>query len=307
MNPYFEADRVAVLEPTLREVAERFLQPLLERGQGDLADEWARHLPIRAVCAFLRVPEQDADWLQARVTQYVTAITTHRDAAERLNGELDDFARRLVAKRRAEPIDARLDIVSGLLEQGIAGQAADDEVVAGFVRGLLVAADRSTTHGISAAAVHLARDPVLQELLRSHLERLPDAIEEFLRLYAPSHATARTATRDLEIRGCPIKRGEVVAMVWMAANRDPEVFPDPDDFDMDRRPNRHVAFGHGIHKCAGQTLARLQLRVALEVLLARTRHFEVVGPTPFQTWPEYGPRALPARLVPRESAHTRSE
>ena len=298
MNPYFEPERVAVLEPTLRKVAEAFLQPLLERGEGDLAEEWARHLPIRAVCAFLRVPEEDADWLQQRITQYVAAITRDRHEASEINAELDEYARRLVAQRRAAPIDARLDIVSGLLKEGIAGEAVDDEMLAGFVRGLVVAADRSTTHGISTAVLHLARDRSVQDELRAKPERIPEGVEEFLRLYSPSHATARTATRDVEIRSCRINQGAVVAMVWMAANRDPAIFAEPDTFDMSRPSNRHVAFGHGIHKCAGQTLARLQLRVALEVLLARTRSFEVIGPTPFRTWPEYGPRELPARITP---------
>ncbi|MBI2756548.1 MAG: cytochrome P450 [Chloroflexi bacterium] len=299
MNPYFEVDRVALLEPTLREVAARFLQPLLDRGAGDLAEEWARHLPIRAVCALLRVPEGDAEWIQSRSRRYVASIASDPETANRLSGELDDYARRLVATRRASPIDAHLDIVSGLLEQGIGGRPVGDEVVASFVRGLIVAADRSTTHGISNGALHLARDPRLQEYLRQHPGRLPDAIEELVRLYAPSHATARTATRDVELGGCPIKQGDPVALVWMAANRDPEVFPDPDTFDMDRRPNRHVGFGHGIHKCGGQTVARLQLRVALEVLLGSTSHFEVVGPVAYQTWPEYGPNQLPVRLVQR--------
>lgn len=297
MNPYFEADRVAVLEPTLREVAERFLQPVLERGHGDLVQEWAQHLPIRAVCAFLRVPEEDAVWIQSRSSRYVAAISRDPAEAGRWSGELDDYARRLVAARRAAPIDTRLDIVSGLLASGVGGQEADDEVVASFVRGLIVAADRSTQHGISNAALHLARDSELQQYLRAHPERLPDAVEEFVRLYAPSHATARTATRDTQIRGCPIKQGDPVAMVWMAANRDPEAFPDPDTFNLDRRPNRHLGFGHGIHKCGGQSVARLQMRVALEVLLARTSHFAVDGPVSFQTWPEYGPHKLPVRLT----------
>lgn len=297
MNPYFEADRVARLEPTLRQVAARNLEPLLERGRGDAAEEYARHLPIRAVCAFLGVPEADADWIQARSTRYVRLLPTDPEAAASLSAELDDYARRLVAARRRAPIDVDLDIVSGLLARGVGGRPVDDEIVASFVRGLLVAADRSTTHGISSGIFHLAAHPSLQAQLRREPERLPDAIEEFVRLYAPSHATARTATRPVTIRGRSIGQDEVVAMVWMAANRDPVVFRDPDVCRLDRRPNRHVGFGHGIHKCAGQTVARLQLRVALSELLARTGEFTLDGPVPFTTWPEHGPTTLPIRLT----------
>lgn len=298
MNPYFEVERVAVLEPTLRQLAARYLDLLIAKGRGDAMDEFARRLPIRAICAFLRTSEQDAEWIQARSGKYVEAISADdRAAASALSGELDQYARRFVAKRRTAPLDPNLDIVTGMFAATIEGKPIDDEIIAGFVRGLIVAADRSTSNGIGSSIMHLAMHLDLQNQLRREPARIPDALEEFVRLYAPSHATARTATRDVEIGGQTIHTGEVVAMVFLAGNRDPEVFARPDEFILDRKPNPHLGFGHGVHKCGGQSLARLQLRIALEELLARTTSFELDGTISFTTWPEYGPKTLPIRLT----------
>ena len=298
MNPYFETERVVVLEPTMRQLAVRYLEPLVAKGRGDAMDEYARCLPIRAICAFLQTSEQDADWIQARSSKYVEAISADdRASASGLSGELDEYARRFVAKRRTAPLDPHLDIVSGMFLASIDGKPIDDEIIAGFVRGLIVAADRSTSNGIGSSIMHLAKDQELQSYLRRNPSRLPDAIEEFVRLYAPSHATARTATHDVEIGGKMIRAGEVVAMVFLAGNRDPQVFDCPDELDLNRHPNSHLGFGHGVHKCAGQSLARLQLRIALEELLQCTANFELNGAVAFNTWPEYGPKTLPIRLT----------
>ncbi len=298
MNPYFEAERVAVFEPAITEIAVRYLDVLIAKGSGDAMSEFAQLLPIRALCAFLHTGEDDAEWIQARSSRYVEAIAADdRKKAERLSGELDEYARSLVALRKHSPLDPEADIITGLLSAQIEGQRLDDEVIAGFVRGLIVAGDRSTSNGIGSSILHLATHPALQEQLRKEPARIPDAIEEFLRLYAPSQATARTATRDVEIGGRTIRAGEVVAMAFLAGNRDPEAFPNPDECILERKPNRHLGFGHGVHKCAGQSLARLQLRVALEELLGKTSGFELRGPVTFNTWPEYGPKSLPLRLI----------
>jgi len=298
MNPYFEEGRVAHLDPVLRQVADRFLQPILARGHGDAVTEYAQHLPIRMLCAFLGAPEEDATFIQERSVRYVHAITQDDSAtAKALSGELDEYARRLVVARKAAPLDPEQDIISGLLVSKINNQPIEDEVIAGFVRGLIVAGDRSTANGISSSILHLATHPDLQEQLRREPALVPTAVEEMVRLYAPSHATARTATHDTTIGGKTIKTGEVVAMVFLAGNRDPEVFPEPDQCLLDRKPNRHLGFGHGVHKCAGQPLARMQLRVAIEELLAHTTAIELDGPVVQSTWPEYGPRSLPIRCT----------
>ena len=118
-----------------------------------------------------------------------------------------------------------------------------------------------------------------------------------MRLYAPNQGFARTATRDVEVRGRTIRAGEMAALVLPSANRDPDVFDDPERFVLDRSPNPHLAFGHGPHKCAGIAVARTELKVALEELLARTASFERAGEPEMLGWPVYGPETLPLACV----------
>jgi cytochrome P450 len=298
MNPYFGDDRIKQLEPVLRGVAAQFLGPLLERGHGDMMSEYAQLLPMRAICAFLHIPLDEAEFLQQTSSEYVEAVgAADRSRADDLSRRLDDFARRLAQTREEHPLDPAQDIVTGLLQHGVNGQMISVEVVAGFVRGLLVAADRGTANGIGSSIMYLAQDADLQQELRVHPERIPAAIEEFLRLYAPSAATARTALQDMHINGTKIKAGETIAMIYLAANRDPDAFPNPDTCDINRHDNRHLAFGSGVHKCAGQSLALLQLRVALSELLARTTQFSLAGTVAVhRSFPEFGPMNLPVHL-----------
>jgi cytochrome P450 len=118
-------------------------------------------------------------------------------------------------------------------------------------------------------------------------------IEEFLRLYAPNQGFARTATRDVEVRGRTIRAGERVALVLPSANRDPELFDDPESFRPERDASAHLAFGHGPHKCPGATAGRLEVRLFLEELLARTTRFELAGEPTMLGWPVFGPELLP--------------
>jgi cytochrome P450 len=163
---------------------------------------------------------------------------------------------------------------------------------------LLIAAHVAPTALLASAVDHLARDPGLQERLRSDPALVPEALEELLRLYAPNQGFARTATRDLEVRGRAIHEGEMAALVLPSANRDPEVFAEPEEFRLGRSPNPHLAFGHGPHKCAGAAVARSELRIALEELLARTSSFERAGEPEMLGWPVYGPETLSLACVP---------
>jgi cytochrome P450 len=128
---------------------------------------------------------------------------------------------------------------------------------------------------------------------------LPVVIEELLRLYAPNQGFARTATRDVELRGRAIRAGERVALVLPSANRDPDVFDDAERFEPARDPNPHLAFGHGPHKCPGATAGRLEVRLFLEQLLAHTEGFELAGEPTMLGWPVFGPELLPLTAVPR--------
>jgi cytochrome P450 len=296
LNEHFAEERIARLEPALRALAARHIDAFVGRGGGDAMAEVVVHLPVRAVCLWLDVPEAEAGWIQDRSGRYVTALgADETELANRLSAELDGYARRLVAMRRKEGRDASTDAVSALLRAEIDGRPIPDEWVAGAVRMVLVAADRSTRGGIGLALELLGRDQALQSRLRAEPRRVPAALEEVLRLGSPSQVLVRTATRDVNVAGQLIREGEAVAMLFSAGNRDPEAFENPDTFDLERPFQRHLAFGHGIHKCAGVPLARLELRVAVEEFLGRTSRWVLDGPVPHTRWPEYGPRALPLR------------
>lgn len=299
LTPPFRRERAAALEPTVRRLVVSLLEPLIARDRGDVVKEFTYFLPVRVLCAFLHIPQADAADLKERSERYADAL--HRGDYETLKQESDALyahARRVVAARKEAPLDPEEDVTSALLAAEIDGEPLDEALIVGCVRQLLVAGHLTLTLSIASAVLHLARDQDLQQRLRREPARIADAVEEFLRLYPPNRAFARTATRPVEIRGQTIEVDEPIALLWPAANRDPDVFDSPDEFDLDRSPNRHLSFGHGTHKCLGAPLARLEMRVALEELLARTETFELDGPITYADWPEFGPRKLPIRLVP---------
>jgi cytochrome P450 len=294
LNAALSEEKVRALEPAIRELVVELLQPLLGRGEGDVVAEVSSPLTALVFSEFIRLPRDRALELNAHSEAFERAQQRlDVETAERENQMLYEACRALVGERRAEPLDPAEDIVSSLLLLD-----RDDEFVAGSVRQLLIAAHVAPTAAIASAVRHLAEDAAAQAHLRDDPGSIPAAVEELLRLYTPNQGFARTATRDTEVRGCPVRKGEQVALVLTAANRDPEVFDEPVAY----RPGRatpHLAFGHGPHKCPGAHAARAELRIVLEELLARTISFEVAGAVEMVPWPLYGPAALPLRVDAR--------
>ncbi|HEX7082821.1 MAG TPA: cytochrome P450 [Gaiellaceae bacterium] len=293
LNAALSAERVRALEPTIRALVVELLEPLLARGGGELVRELTSPLTALVFAEFVRLPRERALELNGHSEAFERA-QQERDtgAAERENLLLYEACRQLVRERRAAPLDPDDDIVSALL-----ALERDDEFVAGSVRQLLIAAHVAPTAAIASAVRHLAEDAALQARLRAEPGLLPAAVDELLRLYTPNQGFARTARADAEIRGCPVRAGEQVALVLTSANRDEDVFAEPDAFRLDREAP-HLAFGHGPHKCPGAHAARAELRIVLEELLARTERVELAGEVEMVPWPLYGPAALPVALVP---------
>ena len=176
------------------------------------------------------------------------------------------------------------------------GQLLPDSLVLGTIGQMIVVGMIAPGVFIGCMMLHLATHPELQEELRNEPALIPAAIEEYLRLFTPYHGFARTSRRDVEIGGRLIKKDEPIALVYASANRDESVFPDPDEFILNR-PNikSHIAFGMGPHQCAGMPLARLMLRVSLEELLARARITGLAGEIVMTGWPEWGTLIAPVR------------
>jgi cytochrome P450 len=177
------------------------------------------------------------------------------------------------------------------------GQPLPDELIVGTVRQVLVVGMIAPMVLVGSIAVHLSRDLALQDQLRRQPALIPAAVEEFLRLYTPYRGFARTAVCDVEFGGRTIPTGEPIALVYASANRDDSVFPEGSTFRL-HRPNLgdHLAFGRGPHNCPGAALGRLELRVSLEELLARTKRFELDGQIVPTRFPEIGALSVPLRF-----------
>lgn len=300
LNALLRDERIAAREGRIRELAVERVRPFLERGGGELISEVVSPFVGLVFAEFLNVPRELAERINAAGERFEHA-QAHFDveAAERENQTLYAICRQLVAARRRAPLHPEEDVTSALLAAHVDGEPLDDELVAGSLRQLLIAAHVAPTAAIGSAVLHLARDAELQARLRADPSRLPRAVEEFLRFYTPNQGFARTATRDVELRGRRIRAGERVALVLPAANRDPAMFVDPERFDPERDPNPHLAFGHGPHKCPGATAGRAELRILLQELLARTESFALAGEPTMLGWPVYGPERLPLSCAPR--------
>lgn len=299
LNAVLGEERVPAMEPVMRELAVELVSAFVGAGGGEFVSEVSSPYAGLVFTEILHLPREYARELNASGERFEHA-QAHFDVetAERENQSLYAECRKLVAERKAAPLSVGVDLVSALLAVRVDGEPLDDELVAGSLRQLLIAAHVAPTALLASAVDHLAHEPELQGRLRADPSLIPAALEELLRLYAPNQGFARTATRDVEIRGRTIHAGEMAALVLPSANRDPDVFDDPETFVLDRSPNPHLAFGHGPHKCAGVAMARAELRIALEELLARTASFELAGEPELLGWPVYGPETLPLRCVP---------
>jgi cytochrome P450 len=295
----FKAASLARLEPKVRALTVELLAPLLAKGRADLSAELAATLPVLVLCAFLSSPRQEtsAD-IRALTDSFLQAFQA-RDlvALERESRRLYAIAAEILDARKAQPLDPQEDVASALLAMRIDDQPVSDDLMQGALRQLLIAGHVAVTMMIGSAVMHLAQHAELQHELRRNPDRLAPAIEELLRLYTPNQAFCRTTSRDVVLLGQVIHPREPIVLLYPSANRDETVFEAPDEFRLDR-PEKHIAFGHGVHKCPGELLARLEVRVVLEELLARTESFALEGPVELAQWPEYGPKALPLRFLP---------
>jgi cytochrome P450 len=227
----------------------------------------------------------------------IAVQTADGEMVKETSFKLYDMARAMIASRRQEPRDPGTDPTAALLAARVDGAPFPDEMILGTIRQVLVVGIIAPTIVVGSIAVHLARHPDLQQQLRADLTLMPQAIEEFLRLYTPYRGFARTANRDVDFNGRTIREGEPIALLYASANRDEAVFEHADLFELNR-PNidEHLAFGMGPHMCAGMPLARLELRVAIEELLKGTHGFELTGEPTQTRFPEIGALSVPLRL-----------
>jgi len=288
--PWFSHRRVEGYEPMTRALCAELVDGLVAQGSADAAREYAQQIPVRVIASILGVPSELSDTFTSWVRDVLEFADDPPRRQKGIEGVIGYFMAE-VAKRKVDPGD---DLLSGLIHSDVDGAPVEDGVVLGVAALVLIAGVDTTWSAIGSSLWHLATHPEDRVRLATDPEAMPLAIEELLRAYSPV-TMARVVTEDIEFDGCPMRAGDRVLMNFPAANRDPEAFDRPDEVVLDRQLNRHVAFGSGIHRCAGSNLARMELRVALEEWLRRIPDFSLAEGAEV-TWAGgqvRGPRQLP--------------
>lgn len=288
--PWFSHSQVAIYEPITRELCSGLIDGFIETGCADAAADYAQQIPVRVIAKILGVPGDLADTFTGWVRDVLEFAHDEVRSKRGFDG-IVEFLLRQLAERRDDPSD---DLISALLQTEVEGEPIPDEIIMGMAALTLIAGVDTTWSAIGSSMWHLATHPADARRLIDDPDIMSQAVEELLRAYSPV-TMARVANHDVELQGCPVKAGEKVLLNFPAANRDPAVFAQPDVVDFDRAENRHVAFGAGIHRCAGSNLARMELRVAIEEWLRRIPEFRLADDAEV-TWAGgqvRGPRTVP--------------
>jgi cytochrome P450 len=290
--PPFTPDAIAKLEPRARTLCNELIDKFIARGTCDGAVEYAQEIPTRLIAHMMDLPESDGDRYRTWIKMVLEDGITDVSAAVQASGEMQTYFMGHVHEREGKPGD---DLITYLANVEVKGEKLPAETVIGALRLLLIAGIDTTWSGIGSCLWHLARTPADRRRLVAEPALMPTAIEELLRAYAPV-TMAREVVKETEIGGCTFKPGQMVMLSFPAANRDPKVFPDADKVVIDRKENRHAAFGLGIHRCIGSNLARMELTVAVEEFLRRIPEFGLDGPVTWSEGTVRGPRRLPLRF-----------
>jgi cytochrome P450 len=290
--PPFTPDAMKKLEPRVRAICNELIDEFIADGKCDAAARYTKHIPVRAIAHMLGIPEKDGELFIEWIHGILELGIKDDNALVTAIQEMSAYFAGHIEYRKTHPTD---DLISTLMKaRDKSGQPLSDQHVMGSLRLLLIAGIDTTWSAIGSSLWHLAKTPADRERLVREPELMPTAIEELLRAYSPV-TMAREVMKETTISGCPVKPGNMVLLSFPAANRDPAVFPDADKVVIDRKENRHAAFGLGIHRCVGSNLARMEMTVAIGEWLKRIPDFRL-DPAGKITWSEgtvRGPRQLP--------------
>lgn len=285
------ANRVRAMEPLIHQIADELIDGFIDSGRCELLRDFAIWLPMTTVCTVLGADRADMRQFKVWTDHIAMGLVGPMGNAERVEvlGSVIDFEHYMlerIAARREQPQD---DLLSDLVHSEL---AEDDEALAGtdgrrklsdaeivtVVLQVLSAGNHTTTNLVANALVQLIKHPAAMAEVRADHALIPNFLEEALRLEAPVRCTYRVTTQPVEVRGTQVPPGSMVSVAWGAAGHDPNVFPDPDTFDIHRvNAKRHLSFGHGPHFCVGNQLARAQARIGFEHLLDRLDDIRIVG------------------------------
>lgn len=289
--PAFTPDAIKRYEQHTRDICGKLVARIADKGGCDAAVDYAQEIPVRVIAVMLGLPEEEGDRFRKWIHEILEVGITEPAVLMRAIGETTKYFQAEIEKRRAAPRD---DLITHLMDAKIDGEPITEDHLHGALRLILIAGIDTTWSAIGASFWHLAQHPEDRKRLAAEPALIPTAVEEFLRAYSPV-TMAREVIKETTIGGCPMKVGQMVLLSFPAANRDPAVFPDAERVVIDRKENRHAAFGLGIHRCIGSNLARMEITVALQEWMKRIPDFRL-DPSAKVTWSEgtvRGPRKLP--------------
>jgi cholest-4-en-3-one 26-monooxygenase len=279
VNKGFTPRMIGRLDEHIRDISKTIVDEVAERGECDFVVEVAAQLPLRVIVEMMGVPDEDRpkifEWTNRLIGSEDPEYNVSRDEAIGAATEMFMYSTELAAAKRANPGD---DIISTLLQAEVEGTQLSDTEFNLFFQLLAVAGNETTRNLISNGMHFMFEHPDQWAKLVDDRSLLPGAIDEMLRYASPVMYMRRTAPEDFELRGQTIREGDKMALWYIAANRDEDVFDDPQRFDITRSPNDYVAFGGGgPHFCLGANLAKLEIRVMFEELLNRLPDIELAG------------------------------
>lgn len=296
--PAFSPKKIDPLRSKMEKMCNDLIDKMGDREHVDAALEYSQHIPVLIIAEMLGLPLEDADKFRGWVNLVLGNIGDERNEDRMAQFmEFDAYLHKHIADHVENPRD---DLISFLLDSEMDGHKLLPEHVQGTVLLILIAGIDTTWSGIGSSLWHLATNAVDRRRLVENPDMIPQAVEEFLRAYAPV-TMARLVKEDIEFHGVQMKEEDWVLLPFPAANRDEAQFENANTVDIDREENRHAAFGLGIHRCIGSNLARLELNVAVETFLKRFPDFEL-NDSEEVTWSTgqvRGPRTLPFRINSR--------
>jgi cytochrome P450 len=298
---WFMPPNLKKLEARMAELAKRYVDRMMERGpECDFARDIAVYYPLHVIMSIMGVPESDEPRMLKLTQELFGGQDPDLKRPEELNTEqsntiLDffNYFASITAERRAHPGE---DLATVIANGKVNGCPLGDLETASYYIIVATAGHDTTSSSIAGGLRALVENPDELKKLQENPALLSAAIDEMIRWTTPVQHFMRTATEDYELRGKPIKKGDALQLLYISGNRDEEAFPDPFKFKVDREPNRHVAFGYGVHVCLGQHLAKMEIRAFFSELLKRLDHIELAGePKRVQATFVSGLKSLPVR------------
>lgn len=271
LTPFFALDVLEARGVIIRELAEQAVDAFIETGRCDFTQDFG--MPVSGVHTLRMVGMDENRWRE--FVQHIHALVFQDGTPEQLQAMGEELESKLLAIVRAQCSDPKPGIISDLMTRELQGEQMTDETIVSIVALLLVGGFDTTNGTFGMLLEHMQRDPDLRRELIAHPARRLDAIEETVRLAAPNTVVFRTVRHAVTIGGQEFQPGDRVGLFWGAGNRDEKYFKDPDKFILGRKPNLHMSFGLGAHRCLGSTLARISLLMWLDVVLKRIPDFQI--------------------------------